>query len=553
MREKQNTTFSRRDFLKTAAAALAATSGMGFLPHIPWLHPVSLSPPSTPPLRPNVIILLFDTLAAKNMSLYGYPRATTSNLERFAQRGTVYNRHYAAANFTTPSTATFLTGSYPWTHRAFNLGALIRPETAPFNLFNLLAPVYYQAVYTQNTMADTLLYQTGGAVEEHHRLDSFALAGKVLYPSLARDEAVYGLQAYDHFHLVRKKESGSLFLAPLRDLVFQIQHRGIARKYLDVYPTVNPAELGELDAALNLPRLTNTDVYFSLEQVVDGVMGLLDQTAAAARRANKPFLTYIHFMPPHTPYMPRRPFLGSFNDGWAPPPKPNHRLGSRLPLKKLDGKRQRYDEFIANVDHEMGRIFDYLERSGRLKDSIVMVTSDHGEMFERGEEGHSTPMLYDALVRVPLVISSPGQERRVDIHSVTSTVDILPTLLGLAGISGSPPAPLEGQPLPGLEKYLPIKPESHSAERGVFIVEAKEMTARQRLSDGTASTAIVAGRYKLIHYQRYKRARDKYEFYDLLNDPEENDNRYANDPLAKEYQAELTKTVKQGEARVFGA
>ena len=55
------------------------------------------------PARPNIIIILFDAMAALNLSLYGYQRKTTSNFERLAQRSTVYHAHHSAANFTTPS------------------------------------------------------------------------------------------------------------------------------------------------------------------------------------------------------------------------------------------------------------------------------------------------------------------------------------------------------------------------------------------------------------------------------------------------------------------
>ncbi len=78
----------------------------------------------------------------------------------------------------------------------------------------------------------------------------------------------------------------------------------------------------------------------------------------------------------------------------------------------------------------------------------MIFSSDHGEMFERGTHGHSTPLLYEPVIRVPLLISSPGQLERKDIHTLTSNVDILPTL---AHISGLPvPDWAEGEVLPGL-------------------------------------------------------------------------------------------------------
>ena len=92
---------------------------------------------------PNVIIILFDALSAINLSVYGYPRATSPNLERFAARANVYHAHHSAGNFTTPSTASLFTGTYPWTHRAFSLNSLISAPVTPYNVFRLLDDVYH--------------------------------------------------------------------------------------------------------------------------------------------------------------------------------------------------------------------------------------------------------------------------------------------------------------------------------------------------------------------------------------------------------------------------
>src|SRR5512138_2836632 len=106
---------TRRDTLKLLGA-MAATALLRDA------HPLVDSLTAGEPQQPNVIILLIDTLSARHMSLYGYQRRTTPNFERFASRASVYHSHYSGGNFTTPGTATLLTGLYPWGHRAINLG-----------------------------------------------------------------------------------------------------------------------------------------------------------------------------------------------------------------------------------------------------------------------------------------------------------------------------------------------------------------------------------------------------------------------------------------------
>ncbi len=90
----------------------------------------------------------------------------------------------------------------------------------------------------------------------------------------------------------------------------------------------------------------------------------------------------------------------------------------------------------------------------------MIVTSDHGELFERGELGHATALMYAPVTHIPLLISAPKQQARSDFHSVTSNVDLLPTLLNIAG--KEIPEWVEGKILPGFggnedadSKYLP--------------------------------------------------------------------------------------------------
>ena len=262
--------------------------------------------------------------------------------------------------------------------------------------------------------------------------------------------------------------------------------------------------------------------------------------------------------------------VNTFDDGWAPEPKPESRLVDKyIPQEQLVGERQRYDEYIANLDAEFGRLLDHFEQSGRLDDSILIVTSDHGETFERGEDGHSTPNVYEQLVHIPLIISVPGQKSRYDVNSLTSTVDIVPTMLKIAGVEAPAEAPLEGRVLPGFENWalasgsnLGASDENASRlaaslsfldeDRSVFVVEAKRLPLSRRIQSDVATTAILKGRYKLVHYARYLRSRHLYEFYDLQNDPEELENLYKSNPLARDYQAELEQALVQAENQVFG-
>jgi arylsulfatase A-like enzyme len=260
---------------------------------------------------------------------------------------------------------------------------------------------------------------------------------------------------------------------------------------------------------------------------MEGVYGILT-------RLPSPFFAYLHFMPPHAPYTPKREYLNLFNDGWIPPAKKEHRFSDKVREDSLQTNWQTYDEFIANIDADLGKLLNALENAGRMEDSYILITSDHGELFERGIMGHTTEVMYQRLVQIPLIIHAPGQSAPRSVHSPTSNIDLLPTLCHIAGI----PIPdlCEGQPLPALGG-------EEEPDRTIYMLEAKRNPAYQIIKTGTIG--MVTGHYKLVHYFGYQESRNKYEFYDLSDDPEELNDLSSIHPLAKAMRRELDQKLEQ--------
>ena len=176
---------------------------------------------------------------------------------------------------------------------------------------------------------------------------------------------------------------------------------------------------------MGLPGDDNYPIYYRLEDVFDGLI-------SDVKNIKTPTVAYFHLFPPHEPYRPSKDFFAKFFDNYLPLTKPEHPLSHGISQSALDGHRRRYDEYIAYADSQFGRLSDALEQDGLFENSVVVVTGDHGEFFERGEQGHATPLLYDPVVHVPLLISMPGQNKRNDIYEPTNSIDVLPTLLHLA-------------------------------------------------------------------------------------------------------------------------
>jgi arylsulfatase A-like enzyme len=174
--------------------------------------------------------------------------------------------------------------------------------------------------------------------------------------------------------------------------------------------------------------------------------------------------------------------------------------------------------------------------SGILNNTIIVVTSDHGEMFERGIQGHVTPTLYEPIIHIPLLIYHPEQKARRDIYTPTNNVDLLPTL---AKLSGYPvPQWSEGQVLPGFAD------KDNRSDRCIFTVEGKQNAKHGPLKEATF--AVIKDDHKLIHYQGYPDFEDVYELYDLRKDSEEMNNIYSGDnPIAENLKIELESNLIQ--------
>jgi arylsulfatase len=478
---------SRRDFLKLNAA-LAGSVVLSNVPRIlSSAHSVQAN-------KPNILVFVFDALSARHMSLYGYPRRTTPNLERFADRAFVYHKHFSAGNFTTTGTASMLTGLYPWTHRAFNYRAMIDRSLTERNLFNLIGDGYTRLAFTQNPWADILLSQFEADLDFHLPCDLFTRVIHSLFQpdDLPRDRSM-AYYVFQDFLNLRSAEPhpfpGSLFVGSVE----------LARELTSDRNQIS----------VDYPRGLPTVYEFSYENaaVFAGIGRLAQQIASQS----SPCLAYFHLWSPHGPYNVHRNFVDIFQDDLKWNSKPRHPLaGDDFSLRQMSKEQRAYDESIAEVDAEFGRVMTDLEGSGVLRNSYVIVTSDHGELFERGEIGHASALMYAPVTHIPLLISAPGQDTRSDIHTLTSNLDLLPTLLKITG--KDLPNWIEGRLLPGFGGI-----EENS--RSIFPLIAKDNAVFRSIEHGTFS--MIQGPYELFFFTGYPDHSDRFELYDLEEDPHE--------------------------------
>lgn len=478
---------NRRDFLKLAGLFSLSLA----LPEFTF-RPRIAEPSSN---GQNVLIVVFDALSASNLSIHGYPRETMPQLSRLAEKATVYHRHYTAGPFTTPGTASLLTGMLPWTHRALSHNDTVAKNLVDQNIFNAFAG-YHSMAYSHNPLANTLLKQFLADIDDLIPQMRLFLGGDRLVNRLLQNDDDIGSVAWTRtIKRVEENYAYSLFLTRLYELL----QRGRYDQYIDDFPR-------------GLPSIAGDD-YFILEHGIDWLR-------ESMLVAPQPFLGYFHFFPPHHPYKTRADFVGVFeNDGYQPLKKPRHPFAQNRNEGRVDSIRANYDEYLQYVDSEFNRLYTFMEQNGLLENTWLVFTSDHGELFERGIVGHQTMAMYQAGVLVPLLIFAPGQTTRQDITVNTSSIDLLPTLLTVTG--HDIPKWVEGQVLP---PYAPTTPEP---DRQIICLRGKGVEKGERFHKG--STMLVKGRYKLVYIFGFPDDPENdgsIELYDLESDPEELNNLY---------------------------
>jgi arylsulfatase A-like enzyme len=437
--------------------------------------------------RPNIIVVIFDALAAQDMSLYGYGRPTTPFIDEWSKSASLFTRAKANSNWTTPSMVSLITGKRVWTHQVYNIDGQVSDKSSENIASVLKNNGYYNIAFITNDYASAkrLGINNDLDIAPAWRMPNSSLL-EILNTSLYR-----------------------MFADKIRLYNWILKEDFVLYKLLFVIS----------------PRLTKT--ILQLDIVFEHFIKSLDNAPA------KPYFAWIHLYPPHNPYVAPAPYMGMFDsssefrdiESQAKIHKQFMREGYLGEKKhfpediqgKVDILRSRYDEFIRYCDSEFKNFIEKLQKSGKLDNTIIILTSDHGDSFEHGFFTHGGPYLHETMTHIPLIIKEPGQSEGKVIEDLVEQVDISATILDLANIP-SPPW-VEGRSLvPFLRgESLPKKP--------VFSMNAKTNMGRgHEISSGCLS--VWQDDYKLM----YRLETDEIMLFNLARDPHELNNLFDKEP-----------------------
>jgi arylsulfatase A-like enzyme len=422
--------------------------------------------PPAPRGARNVLLIVLDTVRAESLSLYGYGRDTTPNLVRLAGKGVRFDRALATAPWTTPSHASMFTGQ--WAHDLSAGWKRPLDDTYPTLAEYLRDHGYATAGFVANTYYCS--YETGLDRGFAHYEDYDVTVRKVLLCS----------------SLVQRVLTVARARLGLWGLFDDVRQANVNRKGA---ATINDEFLGWL----------------------------------SGQGRGRPFFAFLNYYDAHHPYLPPEPPERPF--GLRPETRDDYVMlrqwwdadKRKLSPRDVALARDAYDECIAYLDRQLGRLFDELERRGVLEETLVIVTSDHGEhVGEQDLFGHGCS-LYRPELHVPLlVIDTSGTPAGRIVRAPVSLRDLPATVVDRLGMA-------QGSPFPGrsLARHWDGAAESVAETPDLVISEveappeADPNRGRSPAGRGPMRSLVWGG----MHYIRNGDGRE--ELYDFEADPAE--------------------------------
>ncbi len=371
-------------------------------------------------MKPNILVITADQWRGECLSAAGHACVKTPNVDALAAEGVLFRRHYAGAAPCSPARASLYTGLYQMNHRVCRNGSPLDAR------FDTLALVARRAGY------DPTLFGYTDTAPDPRRLDRND-------PHLTTYEGV--LPGFTVRQLLPEHE---------RPWLSWLQARGHGDATdLSVH---RPRGKG-------LPEISNAPPAYSSDETQTAF--LTGEFTRWLGEQERPWFAHISFLRPHPPFTVPEPYNTMFTpaDGPAFARQPSREDEAALhPYLAYDLPRQKKSSFvhdaagkvsewgqedfaairaiyygmIAEVDAQLGRIWQALKESGAWENTIIVFTSDHAEMagdhWSLGKGG-----FFDGSYHIPLVIRDPQQRDAAgtQVDAFTSAADILPTLADL--------------------------------------------------------------------------------------------------------------------------
>ena len=467
----------------------------------------------------NILLITTDQQRADSLGAYGNTVCKTPNLDRLAEGGTLFTAARCQNPYCQPSRATILTGMYPSTHGVTTVGVDLPADMISRSVAGILGERGYRtALFGKGYFASAFPTYPTRQIES---VDGSALVGPDwLGPYVGFEHAELVLFGHN-IRLSPAMGGWNWSFGPppfglhyARWLYRDGDGRGRERLRL-MQPEAAVRSWPEIQTWSNaLPGEDHPSTWVG-DRAVDWL-----------KRVEGPFFAWVSFCDPHHPMDPPEPWSGRYSAVDVAPVLPNlaaddlktkppvHKAwaaglrgtpyewanpgGSKLTPELLAIMTAGYFGMVSMIDDQVGRILNVLDQRKLADDTLVIFTSDHGELLGDHQMLFKGPVHYEGLLRVPLIVRGAPYEVAAAVNDPVGLVDLAPTMLEAAGIE--PPEWMEG-------RSLSVRPRE-------YVLTENDHEAGFRISLRTLTT----GRHKIT---RYVGREGVGELYDLEEDPGE--------------------------------
>lgn len=488
---------------------------------------LSCAPKQKPQGPYNIVFIMTDDHTAQMMSCYDKRFMHTPNLDRIAEDGVRFTNSFVANSLSGPSRACLVTGKHSCAN-GFTDNTTCVFDGSQQTFPKLLQAGGYQTALIGKWHLESLptgfdFWQIVPGQGDYYNPDFITMQNDTIQKKgyltdIITDDAINWIDGH--------KENPFCIL---------VHHKAIHRNWLADTKHLQMFE----DMDIELPDTFYDDYEgrpaaaaqeMSIEKDMDLIYDLKVQNTGRDSRLKERYFSYVNRMDPAD-----RAVFDAFYDSIAASFESRKLTGRALAEWKYDRYMRDYMKVVYSLDQNVGRLLDYLESEGLLKNTLVVYTSDQG--FYMGEHGwFDKRFMYEESFHTPLIMRLPdGFERRGDITEMVQNIDYAPTFLELAGVDV--PSDIHGVSL------LPLLKGEHPADwRQALYYHFYEFPAEHMVK---RHFGVRGERYKLIHF--YNNI-NQWEFYDLQNDPHELHNLYGDPAYADEIaasKAELFKLQEQ--------
>ena len=454
--------------------------------------------------RPNIILVTFDALTIWDMSVYGYHRPTTPFISEWAKGASLFKKVEAESNFTTSTTASLMTGKRVWTHQTYHVEGSKPVKGNSENLALVLKKNGYK------TMA--FVVNPFASVKTLGIANGFEIAP--VATKFSKPSSLFGWE----FGII------NVLLYQLFGDKIKI-HDWIVKKDFILFRLLNA-----ISRNVSKTEVPPEKAFKRFLEVID------DNTP-------EPFFAWIHLFPPHDPYLPPEPYMGMFDSSaelrrLKSQEQLTYQYFSQEMQPAVETLRARYNEFVRYCDKQFEDFIAQLAKRSKLKNTVIILSSDHGESFEHGYLTHGNEHLYEQVTNIPLIIKEPYHTEGRIIHELVEQIDIPPTILELANIPV--PSWMEGRSL------VPLMRGKRLLSRPAFSMNFEKNPSRgHQITKGTI--AVWEGDYKLIHYLEEKKSL----LFNLKKDPRELNNLFDKEPeIGKHLLSLIQDNLKKANERI---